>query len=82
MAFNFLPVKFTDASFDAGTQSYKSPEQLDALRARLAKSHSVIRLRSQIVCVPITRDAEVVGEPTRFDTRGPNLALTAYLLQG
>ena len=81
LAFNFLPVKFTDASFDAGTQPYKSPEQLDALRARLAKTHSVIRLRSQIVCVPIAPDAETVGESTRFDTRGPNLALTAYLLR-
>lgn len=81
LAFNFLPVKFTDASFDAGTQSYESPEQLAALRARLAKTHRVIRLRDQVVCVPVAPDAETVGEATRFDTRGPNLALTAYLLQ-
>jgi hypothetical protein len=81
LAFNFLSVKFTDNSFEAGTQPYESPEQLDALRARLANTHSVIRLRSQIVCVPVAPDAETVGESTTFDTRGPNLALTAYLLQ-
>lgn len=81
LAFNFLPVKFTDASFEAGTQPYESPEQLDALRARLAKTHSVIRLRNQIVCVPAMQDAEIVGESATFDTGGPNLALTAYLLQ-
>jgi len=79
--FNFLPVKFTDVPIDAGTLPYESSEQLDELRVRLAKTHTVVRLRGRVVCVPFAADSEVVGEPAKFGTSGPDLALAAYLLQ-
>lgn len=81
LLFNFLPVAFTDAPFEAGTLPYESREQLDELRIQLAATHRVVRLRDRVVCVPFASDAKVMGEPAIFDTSGPNLALAAYLLQ-
>lgn len=74
LVINFLPVRFTDGHFEAGTLPYESPEQLDALRVRLVTTHTVIRMRDQAMYVPLSTDAEVVGEPATFDMSGPNLA--------
>jgi hypothetical protein len=81
LVFNYLPVQFAEASFDAGTFPYESSEQLEKLRARLAKTHTVIRLQDQVVCVPFVSDSELVGDPVAFGTDGPDLLLATRLLQ-
>ncbi|MBV9444709.1 MAG: hypothetical protein JO345_02250 [Streptosporangiaceae bacterium] len=81
LVFNYLPVQFAEASFDAGTFPYESSEQLEGLRTRLAKTHTVIRLQDQVVCVPFVSDSELVGDPVTFGTDGPDLLLATRLLQ-
>ena len=81
LTFNYLPVRFADARFEAGTFPYESREQLDALRDGLAETHTVARLGDQIVCVPFAADAELVGEPATFGTGGADLVLAARLLR-
>lgn len=81
LVFNYLPVQFAKASFGAGSVAYESSEQLEGLRARLAKTHTVIRLRDQVVCVPFVSDSELVGDPVTFGVGGPDLPLATYLLQ-
>ena len=79
--FNYLPVRFAEARFEAGTLPYESSRQLETLRTGLAQTHTVARVGDQIACVPFAADARLVGEPATFGTSGADLALAARLLQ-
>ncbi|MBV9163879.1 MAG: hypothetical protein JO281_20530 [Pseudonocardiales bacterium] len=81
LTFNYLPARFVEARFDAGTFPYESSEQMEDLWTRLAETHTVIRLGNQVVCVPFVVDAESVGKPATFGTGGPDLALATRLLR-
>ncbi|MBQ1062004.1 Piwi domain-containing protein [Micromonospora sp. C41] len=69
LAFNFLPVTFTAATFDGGEVPYTSPEQLSALRVKLVDSHVVTRIRDSIKCIPIVDGADPYGTPTTYHLR-------------
>jgi hypothetical protein len=81
LVFNYLPVRFAESKFDAGTLPYESREQLSTLRGELAETHTVTRVSDQIVCVPFVADAERVGRPATFGTDAADLFLAARLLQ-
>jgi len=81
LTFNYLPVLFPEAKFEAGTLPYESSDQLEALRAARAETHTVTRLGNQVLCVPFVEDAELVGEWARFGTGGTDLRLAAQLMQ-
>jgi Piwi domain len=83
LTFNYLPVRFEDVTFEAGTRPYESSEQLDALRRRLADTHVVVRFKDTnlIVCVPFVTGAEQVGTPQTFKAGGAEGFLTAHLLE-
>ncbi len=54
LAFNFLPVTFDDSTIEAWALPFKSSDQLDALRRKLARTHVVVKLKQtgQIACIP------------------------------
>lgn len=81
LTFNYLPVRFTEGTFDAGTLPYESSEQLSALREDLAESHVVIREGDQVVLVPFVEGAELVGKPRTFEISAANLGLATPLMQ-
>ena len=83
LVFNFLPVTFDDGPIKAGTVPFESPQQLDALRRRLADTHVVVKLSQagRIACVPFVSGAQIEGEPQTFGTSGPDLFIAAHLLQ-
>src|SRR4051794_7923183 len=80
LAFNFLPVTFTATTFDGGEVRYTSAEQLTEIRAKLAGTHVVTRIRDSIKCIPIVDGADPYGTPTTFSLRD-NKSLTMRLAE-
>ena len=61
-----LPVRFKSDHVVGGELPYEGREQLDGLRSRYSATHVFHRTGNSVLTVPLTEDAEALGETTRL----------------
>lgn len=65
---NFLQVILSTDRFSAGVLPFESRDQLRTVRAKYAASHVVQRDGSEVVCIPLSADAPLLGTPRTYTT--------------
>src|ERR1017187_9773373 len=78
---NIAPISFADSTVQVGVLKFVDSDQLKKLRKDFSKTHLFVRKRNEIICVPLTSDAEVIGDSFKKANLSRELALSKNLIR-